>query len=149
MLWNRFVAMERFSSFPSSVLWLRSAPGAPGGLNHSNRAVPGPSADLGYRDAGGRLHRWTGMHRVRQHGRCCRQTPAEAHPRPSLLSAAVRDDSVPPPPLSVCLCPSRSTVSLLPAFCLTLPQIKLTFLSLLFYDKGCQTYGPVPFGGPP
>lgn len=103
MLWNRFVAMERFSSFPSSVLWLRSAPGAPGGLNHSNRAVPGPSADLGYRDAGGRLHRWTGMHRVRQHGRCCRQTPAEAHPRPSPLSAAVRDDSVPPPPPPLCL----------------------------------------------
>lgn len=111
MLWNRFVAMERFSSFPSSVLWLRSAPGAPGGLNHSNRAVPGPSADLGYRDAGGRLHRWTGMHRVRQHGRCCRQTPAEAHPRPSLLSAAVRDDSVPPPPLCLSLSISLYRVS--------------------------------------
>lgn len=111
MPWNRFVAMERFSSFPSSVLWLRSAPGAPGGLNHSNRAVPGPSADLGYRDAGGRLHRWTGMHRVRQHGRCCRQTPAEAHPRPSLLSAAVRDDSVPPPPLCLSLSISLYRVS--------------------------------------
>lgn len=153
MPWNRFVAMERFSSLPSSVLWFRSAPVCYGGLNRSDRAEPIRVRPLTW-DTGMQEGGYTGG------GPGCTETgsmaaAADRHrlrltPALPLLSAAVRDDSVPPPlslSLSLCLCLSRSTVSLLPGFCLTLPQIQLTFLSLLSYDNGCQTCDQWPDSG--
>lgn len=152
MPWNRFVAMERFSSFPFSVFWLRSAPGAAGGwtaLTEPIRVRP-LTWDTGMQEGGytggpgctetGSMAAAADRHRLRL-------TPAlPFSPRLYVMTASLLLRLL---SLSVCLCPSRSTVSLLLAFCLSLPHIKLTFLSLLFYDKGCQTYGPVPCGGSP
>lgn len=109
--------MEAFSSSPVP----RVCSGVSGGSRRTEPLppCPGRSANPGFRDAaeagctgGGPGCTETGG--GQQHGRCSRERERRnrlSTPAPPLPSAAVRDDSVPPPSLtlSLALCAARST----------------------------------------